>query len=58
MYLSHLTENNFLDYKKILLLNLDIFLVKFISDFKQFNFEHSFYFLNFKQVTKSASNKQ
>ena len=54
----YLTENNFLDYKKILLLNLDIFLVKFISDFKQFNFEHSFYFLNFKQVTKSSSLKQ
>ena len=55
---SYLTENNFLDYKKILLLNLDIFLVKFINDFKQFNFEHSFYFLNFKQVTRSTSNKQ
>ena len=51
----YLTQNNFIDYKKIVLLNLDIFLVKFINDFKQFNFEHSFYFLYFKQLPNSSS---
>ena len=56
LFIENFKLNNFINYKSLLLLNINLFFNNFLIEFKQFNFEHSFYLINFKlSLTKNVT---